>query len=56
MTEFHCTRNDKGQILHYVEVGHDDTLFHLKFDDEGHLLRSSDEPLLEMYDEEPYDR
>lgn len=38
--------NNRGEIIHLVDVNQDDTIYHLQFNNRGELLQVGAEPLM----------
>ena len=45
-------KDAKGQIFYRGEISHENSLYHLKFDRNGALVKEEVEPLMELLDED----
>ncbi|PBQ30553.1 hypothetical protein CNR22_01795 [Sphingobacteriaceae bacterium] len=52
LTEIHTLKDKNGKTFYRVDISHDNTLHHLKFDTQGTLILQEAEPLMELFDEE----
>jgi hypothetical protein len=52
LTEVRTVKNKAGDLFYFVDVTHDQNLFHLKFDAHGRLVLQETEPILQLDDEE----
>lgn len=47
-------KDRKGDEIYSIDISHDNTLYHLKFNSAGVLIEKQAEPLLEFYDDGDY--
>jgi len=52
LTNIHSTSDRNGKIIYIVDVSHDNTIFHLKFNANGSLMDTQSEPLIEFSEED----
>ncbi len=52
LTDIRTVTGNSGDTSYFVDVTHDKSLFHLKFDSQGKLVLQETEPILDLDDDE----
>ena len=51
LVDINSIKGKDGKILYKVDVGHENTLYHLEFNSDGMLVKMETEPILELSDD-----
>jgi len=54
LTDIYTLKDKNGKTFYRVDVSHNNTLHHLKFDAMGTLILQEAEPLMELFDDDDY--
>ena len=52
LTDIRKVTDSKGEVIYMVEISHNETLYKLKFDSSGRLIKKDSEPLFKYEDDE----